>query len=117
LYIPVVWAALLIAQSWGDGLLELLQNLTEALEQPFSIVWTERSALSIFLCTGAYLFGVALYYSTRGRTRLGEVHGSAVWGSPRELNRQFSQKKNKIFIRHVMYRSIFSIFFSHTASS
>jgi type IV secretion system protein VirD4 len=101
LYIPVVWAALLIAQSWGDGLLELLQNLTVAMKQPFSIVWTERSALSILLCTGAYLFGLALYQSTRGHTRLGEEHGSATWGSPRELNRQFSQKKNKILTRHV----------------
>ena len=32
LYIPVVWAALLIAQSLGGGLPELLSNLTAALE-------------------------------------------------------------------------------------
>ena len=34
LYIPVIWAALLIAQSLGGGLPELLSNLTAALEQP-----------------------------------------------------------------------------------
>ena len=33
LYIPVVWAALLIAQSMGGGLPELLSKLTAALEQ------------------------------------------------------------------------------------
>ena len=34
LYIPVVWAALLIAQSLGNGLPELLTNLTAALQTP-----------------------------------------------------------------------------------
>lgn len=37
LYIPVVWAALLIAQSLGNGLPELLTNLTAALQTPLKI--------------------------------------------------------------------------------
>ena len=47
LYIPVVWAALLIAQSLGGGLPDLLSNLTAALKHPFLIQWTDKSLLSI----------------------------------------------------------------------
>ena len=35
LYIPVVWAALLLAQSLGGGLPEIITNLTAAMEHPF----------------------------------------------------------------------------------
>lgn len=69
LYIPVVWAALLIAQSLGGGLPELLSNLTAALEQPFQIQWTDKSLFSILVCTGAYLMGLCLYASGQGQTR------------------------------------------------
>ena len=61
LYLPVVWAALLLAQSLGGGLPELLENLTAALEHPFEIRWTDRSLLSILICTGVYLMGFCLY--------------------------------------------------------
>ena len=44
LYIPVVWAALLIAQSLGGGLPELMNNLTAALNNPLEIHWTSRAA-------------------------------------------------------------------------
>lgn len=101
LYIPVIWAALLIAQSLGGGLPELLSNLTAALEQPFQIQWTDKSLFSILVCTGAYLMGLCLYAFGQGRTRDGEEHGSAAWGSPRQLNAQFRQKENKILTRHV----------------
>ena len=36
--IPVIWLALLLAQSLGGGLPELLRNLTVALEQPTNII-------------------------------------------------------------------------------
>ena len=97
----MVWAALLIAQCWGGSLLELLQKLTAALQSPLNITWTEQSAPSIFICSGAYVFGLLLYSTTRKRTRDGEEHGSAAWGSAREVNRMFAQKENKILTRHV----------------
>ena len=101
LYLFVLWAALLLAQCWGGGLPELLNKISVALQQPTAIQWTERSAPSIFICTCAYVFGLALYFTTRGQTRDGEEHGSARWGAPGELNRQFSQKQSKILTRHV----------------
>ena len=101
LYIPVVWTALLIAQSLGGGLPDLISNLTAALEHPFQIQWTDKSLLSIFVCTGAYITGLCLYDAESGRTREGEEHGSAMWGSPKQVNAQFCQKQNKILTRHV----------------
>lgn len=97
----MVWAALLIAQCWGGSLLELLQKLTAALQSPLDITWTEQSAPSILICSGAYVFGLLLYSATRKRTRDGEEHGSATWGSAQEVNRMFAQKKSKILTRHV----------------
>ncbi len=101
LYIPVIWAAMLIAQSLGGSLPDLISNLTAALEHPFQIQWTDKSLLSILICTGAYIMGLCLYDAESGRTRDGEEHGSAMWGSPKQVNAQFCQKQNKILTRHV----------------
>ena len=101
LYIPVVWAALLIAQSLGNGLPELLTNLTAALQTPLKIRWTEHSLMSILACTGAYIIGICLYCTTQGRTRDGEEHGSAQWASPKQVNAMFCQKQNKPLTQNV----------------
>ena len=100
-YLPVIWAALLIAQSLGGGLPDLFSNLTAALEHPFQIQWTDKSLLTILICTGVYIMGLCIYDAESGRTRDGEEHGSAMWGSPRQVNAQFCQKQNKILTRHV----------------
>ncbi len=100
-YFPVIWAALLIAQSLGGGLPDLFSNLTAALEHPFQIQWTDKSLLTILICTGVYIMGLCIYDAESGRTRDGEEHGSAMWGSPRQVNAQFCQKQNKILTRHV----------------
>ena len=101
LYIPVIWAALVIAQSLGGGLPELLANLTAALRNPLQVRWTGNSPLSILICTGAYLMGLTLYASGQRRSRDGEEHGSAAWASPRQVNAMFAQKENKLLTRNV----------------
>ena len=97
----MVWAALLIAQSLGGGLLDLISNLNAALQSPLDIRWTEHSLMSILACSGLYVMGICLYQSTQGRTRDGEEHGSAQWASPRQVNAMFCQKQNKILTQHV----------------
>lgn len=97
----MVWGALLIAQSLGQGLPELLTNLTTALQHPLDIHWTDKSLLSILICTGLYIMGLCIYASEQRRTRDGEEHGSAAWGSPRQVNAMFRQKENKILTRYV----------------
>ena len=80
---------------------ELLTNLTAALQHPLDIQWTDKSMLSILICTGLYIMGLCVYASEQRRTRDGEEHGSAAWGSPRQVNAMFRQKENKILTRHV----------------
>lgn len=99
--ILVVWLALLLAQSLGGGLPELLRNLTVALEQPTNIVWTDKSLPTILICLAAYGMAVLLYRTNQGRTRDGEEHGSAAWATPASVNAQFAQKDSIPLTQHV----------------
>jgi len=99
--IPVVWLALLLAQSLGGGLPELLRNLTRALEQPTNIVLTDKSLPTILICLAAYGMAVLLYRTNQGRTRDGEEHGSAAWATPASVNAQFAQKDSIPLTQHV----------------
>ena len=99
--IPVVWLALLLAQSLGGGLPELLRNLTAALEQPTNIIWTDKSLPTILICLAAYGMAVLLYRTNQGRTRDGEEHGSAAWATPASVNAQFAQKESIPLTQHV----------------
>ena len=99
--VPVVWLALLLAQSLGGGLPELLQNLTAALEQPTNIIWTDKSLPTILICLAAYGMAVLLYRTNQGRTRDGEEHGSAAWATPASVNAQFAQKDSIPLTQHV----------------
>ena len=73
-YVPVVWGALLIAQSLGRGLPELLTNLTTALQHPLDIHWTDKSLLSIMICTGLYIMGLTY-------PRFGPSQTTTIWTS------------------------------------
>ena len=99
--VPVVWLALLLAQSLGGGLPELLRNLTSALEHPTNIVWTDKSLPAILICLAAYGMAVLLYRTNQGRTRDGEEHGSAAWATPASVNAQFAQKASIPLTQHV----------------
>ena len=99
--IPVIWLALLLAQSLGGGLQELLRNLTSALEQPTNIIWTDKSLPTILICLAAYGMAVLLYRTNQGRTRDGEEHGSAAWATPASVNAQFAQKDSIPLTQHV----------------
>ncbi len=57
--------------------------------------------MSVAACTLAYIMGVCLYVSSIGNTRDGEEHGSAAWGSPKQVNAMFAQKENKLLTRNV----------------
>ena len=99
--IPVIWAALLLAPALGGGLPELVSGFTEALEHPFAIRWTERSAVTILVCIAGYAAALTVLDAENSQKRDGEEHGSARWGSPRQVNAMFAQKKNKLLTRHV----------------
>lgn len=102
LYLPVLWAGLLLGQSLGDGgLPEIVTRLTAALEHPFDLSATEYTLPAVFICSLGYLAAVCWYQANQGRSREGAEHGSASWGSPKQVNAMFAQKENKLLTQHV----------------
>ena len=97
----MVWGALLLAQSLGGGLPEIIAKLTDALRNPWVVRWTDKSLLTILVCTGAYVMALALHSAEQGRRRDGAEHGSAAWATPQQVNAQFCQKQNKLLTRNV----------------
>ena len=86
--IPVVWLALLTAPYVSGGIVEIIQNLSVAIENPFSITVCGDSVRTVLIFLLAYGMGIGVYFSTRRNYRKGEEHGSAKWGQ-----RRHSQQK------------------------
>lgn len=102
LYVPVAWLALVLAQCFGEGgLPTLIENLTVALNNPLAVNWTDKSLIALLFGTGIYVLCIGLYFTDQARRRDGEEHGSATWGSPKQVNAMFAQKLNKPLTRHV----------------
>ena len=102
--IPVVWAALLAAPSISGGLIEIMQNLTVAMNNPLHIVWCEDSLKTVLIFSVAYALGIGIYFSTRRNTRPREEHGSAKWGDAAAVNKKYADKRfaeNKILTQNV----------------
>ncbi len=92
---------MLIAQSLGGGLPDIIANLTAAMEHPFQIRWTDHSLMSILICSAAYAATLCYVSANQGRSRDGEEHGSAAWATPQQVNAMFAQKENKLLTRNV----------------
>ena len=102
--IPVIYFALAAATVYEPGmsLLRLLPAVTEL--GLGRVRWTEYSLRAILLFLSAYVGGIALYWSSRQNLRPGEEHGSARWGSVRELDRKYrdrDEEMNVILTKHL----------------
>lgn len=101
LLLPTVWFALLLAPCLGGTLINVFTRLTERIQTPFSIEWCQDTPKTILLCLSVYAFGGIVYFGTRPNLRQGEEHGSAKWGSPKQLNAQIEQKQSFPLTKHV----------------
>lgn len=101
LLLPTVWFALLLAPCLGGSLLDVFNRLTEHMQSPFSIAWCQNTPRSLLLCLAVYAFGGIVYFGTRPNLRQGEEHGSAKWGSPKQVNAQIEQKQSFPLTKHV----------------
>ena len=102
--IPVVWLALLTAPYVGGGIVEIVGNLSVAINNPFSIMVCEDSVRTVLLFLLAYGMGIGIYFSTRRNYRRGEEHGSAKWGDAKALNKKYrdkDQSANKLLTQNV----------------
>ena len=88
------WAAILIADAIqpGRNLFELMELLTEKLNHPFQLHYTEYTIKSVLVCTLLYAAGIGIFYSSQKNYRRGEEHGSARWGDARQICKKYSQK-------------------------
>lgn len=101
LLLPTVWFALILAPCLGGSLVDVFSRLTERIQTPWQIEWCADSPRSILMCLLLYGFGGLVYFGTRPNLRQGEEHGSAKWGSAKQLNGQLAQKLSFPLTRHV----------------
>ena len=93
--LPVIWwAAILIADAIqpGRNLFALMEVLTEKMNHPFQLHYTEYTIKSMLVCTLLYAAGIGIFYSSQKNYRRGEEHGSARWGDARQICKKYSKK-------------------------
>ena len=69
-----------------------MEVLTEKLNHPFQLHYTEYTIKSVLVCTLLYAGGIGIFYSSQKNYRRGEEHGSARWGDTRQICKKYSQK-------------------------
>jgi type IV secretion system protein VirD4 len=108
LLFPVLWAAILAAQAFipGKDIFQLLDRLNACIRAPLQIEWTSQTPRFMLLFFMAYVIGIAIYYSTRRKTRPGEEHGSAEWVDPKRLCRKYRDKER---LRNVQMTNCFML--------
>ena len=67
----------------------ILELLTEKLDHPFEIHFTEYTVRSLLVCTLLYGMGIGIFYSNQKNYRRGEEHGSAKWGNVGQLCKKY----------------------------
>lgn len=104
--VPIVWLAALMAGCYTPGMtiFDLAAQFSEAMKTPFSLRWTPHTAKFIGIFLLLYGGAILFYYTGQKNTRPGEEHGSASWGSVRELDKKYRDKdagKNVILTQHL----------------
>ena len=99
-----MWLALLTAPYVSGGIVEIIGNLSVAVENPFSITVCGDTPRIVLIFLLAYGMGIGVYFSTRRNYRKGEEHGSAKWGNAGTLNKKYRDKdasENKLLTQSV----------------
>ena len=102
--IATIWFSLLIAPSMSDGLVGLINELPNVMNNPFKITWCENSLKTVLILVMIYGIALGVYLSNERNYRRREEHGSAKWGNARQVNRKYVNKDkyyNKILTQNV----------------
>lgn len=95
-FLPFVWWAAAItacAIAPDKNFIQILETLSEKLEQPFFITYTPYTFKCILIFTAAYFLGIGIYESQKRNYRRGVEHGSAKWGNVFEICRRYCEKR------------------------
>ena len=103
--LPLIWwAAAAMAMRWQPGmnLSGLLSACNEMLAEPLPLAWSSQTPRFLLIFTGLYAVIALVASSEHRNTRPGEEHGSARWGSAKELNRRYrdTQGPNLLMTRN-----------------
>lgn len=103
---PVLYLAAVLASGYEDGMniIELMGRFAEMVERPFSLRWTGHTLKFMLGAVIAYGVTILFLFSTKENKRTGEEHGSAQWGSARQLDRKYRDKdpeRNTVLTQHV----------------
>ena len=104
--VPIVWLAVLMAGCYTPGMtiFDLAAQFSEVTKTPFALHWTPYTMKFIGIFLLLYGGAILFYYTGQKNTRPGEEHGSASWGSVRELDKKYRDKdssKNVILTQHL----------------
>lgn len=104
--VPIIWLAVLMAGCYEPGMtiFTLMDAFSAATKNPFSLHWTPYTMKFIGIFLLLYGGAILFYYTEQKNTRPGEEHGSASWGSVRELDKKYRDKdagKNVILTQHL----------------
>lgn len=102
--IPVIWLALLIAPYISGGIVEIIEEFPNLINNPFGLTFCANSIKVSLFFVLIYGMGIAMYESTKRNYRRKEEHGSAKWGNPKILNKKYQQypiSENKILTQSV----------------
>ena len=102
--IPVIWFGLLMADCFTGGLVNIITNMTRALNNPFHIEFSENSLKSVLAFLLAYGVGLGIFLSSPKNYRRREEHGSAKWGDANSTNKKYRQspaRENKLMTQNV----------------
>lgn len=104
LLIPTIWFSLLIAPYMDKGLINAILCLSEALDHPFSIQWTDLTLKTIGIFLIVYALAIGMYLSSAKNYRRTEEYGSAKWANPNTVCKKYANKDyftNKVFSQNV----------------
>ena len=87
-----------------EGLIHAIPYLSEALNHPFVIQWTDSALKTIGIFLVIYVLGVGMYLSSAKNYRRTEEYGSAKWANPNTVCKKYANKDyftNKVFSQNV----------------
>ena len=100
----VIWLGFLVAPTFGYGISVMVDRLADALSNPFYLVWSKQTPLTLFVFTLIYVMVFVIYHYTKPNYRRRKEHGSAKWDEAENLNKKYSQhliENNKILSQNL----------------
>ena len=93
-FLLTMYIAIVLAGQWENGIsiFEYMDRIS-GINSLQSIRFNDYTLKFVLVFAAIYGVGVSAYYDYIQRRRNNEEHGSAAWGSHRQVNKAFSQNK------------------------